>query len=160
MPRINQPLKKGTSDIMYTIDDPMFALFLRFVGRNQQITFCNHDFIQKQLKAIQAHIERFPPEEQALRAIEWIEKYAREYREKWEREIIDKNFSSQRCPDCPLYEINILEYCQIHEQWLELLQQYAADEINAKIYVENTLKLLAQNKEDLKMKQSMLQERG
>ena len=143
---------------MYTIDDPMFALILRFVGHNQKITFCDHDFIQKQVKAIQEHIEKFPPEEKQLRAIEWIEKYAREYRERWVNEIIDNKFSSQRCSDCPLSEINILEHCQIHEHWLELLQQYAADEINAKIYVENTLKLLAQHKEDIKMKLSMLQE--
>jgi hypothetical protein len=142
---------------MYTIDDPMFALILRFVGHNKNITFSDYDFIQKQLKAIQEHIEKFPPEEQGLRAIEWIEKYACKYRKRWMKEIIDKKFSSQRCPDCPLSEINILEHCQIHEQWRELFQQYAADEINSKIYIENTLKLLAQHKEDLKIKLSMLQ---
>jgi len=145
---------------MYTIDDPMFALILRFVGHNQKITLCDHNFIQKQLKAIQEHIEKFSPEERGLRAIEWIEKYAREYRKRWEKEIIDKKFSSQRCLDCPLSEINILEHCQIHEQWQELLQQYAADEINSKEYIENTMQLLAQHKEDLKIKLSMLQERG
>ena len=145
---------------MYTIDDPMFALILRFVGQNQKINLCNHDFIQNQLKAIQAYIEKFPPEEKGLRAIEWIEKYAREYRERWVKEVIDKKFSSQRCQDCPLSEANLLEHCQIHEQWLELLQQYAADEINAKIYVENTLNLLTQHKEDLKMKLSTFEGRG
>ncbi len=143
---------------MYTIDDPMFALILRFVGHSQKITYSNHDFIQKQLKTIQEHIEKFPPEERKLRAIEWIENSARDYRERWVKEVIDQMFSSQRCPDCPLSRVNDLEHCQIHEKWLDLLQQYAAAEINTKIYVENTLKLLTQHKESLKMKLSMLQE--
>jgi len=142
---------------MHTIDDPMFALILRFGGYNQQIAFCNHDFIREQLKIIQEHIEKFPPEEQEMRAIEWIEKYAREYRERWEKEIIDKEFSSQRCPDCPLAQINIGEQCQIHRQWMDLLKQYAADEIGSKKYIENALELLAQHKEDLKIKLSMLE---
>ncbi len=143
---------------MYTIDDPMFSLILRFVGYNQEITFHDQGFIQNELTTIQEHIKKYPSEEQGSRAMEWIEKYAREYRKRWEEEILDKELSSQVCPDCPLSDINDSEHCQIHEHWLELLQQYAADEINAKIYVENTLKLLAQHKEDLKMKLSMLQE--
>ena len=150
---------KGIQDIMYdTIDDPMFALILRFVGYNRGITLCNHDFIQKQLIAIQEYIEKYPPEEKGLRAFEWIKKNAHEYRERWVKEVIDKKFSDQRCPDCPLSGSSNLDHCQIHEQWLKLLQQYAADEINVKIYVENALNLLTQHKEDLKIKLSMLGE--
>jgi len=145
---------------MYTIDDPMFALILRFVGYDQAITFYNHDFIQKELKTIQEHIKKYPPEEKQLRTIEWIEKYAREYRKRWEKEVIDKEISSQRCLDCPLSESNTSEHCQIHEQWMTLLQQYAADKINSKKYIENNLKLFAQHKKDLKIKLSMLQETG
>lgn len=140
---------------MSTINDSMFALILRFVGCNQEITFCDQEFIQKQLNAIQAHIEKFPSEEQELRAIEWIEKYAREYRKTWEKEMIDREFSDQRCPDCPLSEVVNFKHCQIHDQWLELLEQYVADEINSKKYVENALKLLVQHKENLKIKLSM-----
>jgi hypothetical protein len=145
---------------MYTIDDPMFALILRFGGHNQAITFYNHDFIQKQLETIQEHIKKYPSKEKGLRTIEWIEKYAREYRKRWEKGIINKEISKQRCADCPLSEINTSEHCQIHEQWMALLQQYAADEINSKKYIENTLKLFTQHKEDLRIKLSMLQERG
>lgn len=141
---------------MYTINDSMFALILRFVGRNQEITFCDQAFIQKQLKAIQAHIKKFPSEEQELRAIEWIEKYARAYRKTWEKEMIDREFSDQRCPDCPLAKVDNLEHCQIHDQWLELLEQYVAGGINSRKYVENVLKLLVQHKENLKIKLSML----
>ena len=61
--------------------------------------------------------------------------------------------------DDPISEINILEHCQIHEQWRKLLQQYAADEISSKTYIANTLRLLAQHKEDLTIKLSMLQEK-
>jgi hypothetical protein len=46
-PEINQTLRRGDRDIMYTIDDPMFALILRFVGHNQRIAFCNHAFKMK-----------------------------------------------------------------------------------------------------------------
>ena len=143
---------------MYTIDDPMFSLILRFVGHNQNITFCNYHFIQKQLNAIQEYIEKFSPEEQGLRAIEWIEKHALEYRKKWENEIIDKKLSNQRCPDCPLSEINFLEHCQIHKQWQELLHQFIDDEINSRKYIEKALQLLAQHKKDLNIKLSKLQQ--
>ena len=142
---------------MSTINDSMFALILRFVGRNQEITFCDQEFIQKQLKAIQTHIKKFPSEEQELRAIEWIEKYARAYRKTWEKEMVDREFSDQRCPDCPLSEADNFKHCQIHDQWLELLEQYVAGGINSRKYVENVLKLLVQHKENLKIKLSMLE---
>jgi len=141
---------------MYTINDSMLSLILRFVGRYQKITYSNYEFMQKQLTTIQKHIDKFPPKEKELRAIEWIEKYAREYRKMWEADIIDKELSNQRCPDCPLSGINVFEHCQIHDQWLKLLRQYVTDEINSKKYVKNTLKLLAQNKENLKINLNML----
>lgn len=141
---------------MYTINDPIFALILRFVGRNQKITFRDDEFIQKQLKAIQAYIDQFPVEEDELRAIEWIEAHAREYRTRWEKEILGKEFLQRRCPDCPLATIDDAEHCQIHEDWFKLLQQYAADEISSKEYVESALGLLARHKKDLKNKLSAL----
>ena len=137
---------------MYTIDDPMLALILRFVGHSQEIDLRNHEFIQEELKTIREYIESFPPEEQDARAIEWVEKYAREYRESRVQEIVGEMFSSLRCPDCPLTEADSPGYCRIHEQWLGLLQRYRADEINSRAYVESSLELLAQHKEDLKMK--------
>ena len=143
---------------MYTINNSIFSLILRFVGHSKKITFSNYDFMQEQLKAIQKHIDKFPPKEKELRAIEWIEKYAREYRKIWEKDIINKEFASQRCPDCPLTALNMLEHCKIHDQWLELLRQYVTDEINSKKYVKKTLNLLAQNKENLKIKLSMIKE--
>lgn len=141
---------------MYSIDDPMFALILRFVGHNKKNLFCNHEFIKKQLKTIQEHIDKFPPEERELRAIEWIEKCARQYRKMWEKEIITEAFSKGKCPDCPLSEINNFTNCRIHEQWLKLFQQYTINEIDSKKYIESNLKLLAEHKEHLKVKLSEL----
>ena len=140
---------------MYTIDDPMFALILRFIGKNHKISFCNNGFLHKQLKTIQEHVNKFPQEEQELRAIEWIEKYARQYRKKWEKETITKEFVGKRCPDCPLSKIKVWK-CQVHDEWLRLFQQYAIDEIDSKQYVEQNLKLLNQHKKHLRVKLSEL----
>lgn len=145
---------------MYTINDPIFALILRFVGRNQKITFRDDEFTQKQLKAIQAHIDQFPAGEEELHALEWIEAHAREYRKRWEKEILGKEFLQQRCPDCPLVTVDDAGHCQIHEDWFKLLQQYAADEISSTEYVESALALLARHKKDLKNKLSALKTKG
>ncbi len=135
----------------------MFALILRFIGHNKKIRFCNHGFLHKQLKAIQEHVNSFPPEEQELRAIEWIEKYARKYRKSWEEETIIKKFVGHRCPDCPLHKSKLKVFkCQVHDKWMKLFQQYATDEIDSKQYVEKNLKLLNQYKENLKFKLSEL----
>ena len=143
---------------MYTLDDPMLALLLRFVGRNQKISIHDDDFCQAQLAAIKEHTGQFPPGERRARALEWVEKYAREYRETWVKETVGDLFSCQRCPDCPLTETDVGGNCQIHDQWLELLQQYVTDEISSSIYVEHSLKLLARHKEDLKLKSRALEE--
>jgi excinuclease UvrABC ATPase subunit len=142
---------------MYTIDDPMFSLILRFIGHNKKISFCDNGFLHKQLQAIQEHVNKFPQEEQELRAIEWIEKYARQYRKMWEKETMTKQFVGKRCPDCPLdkSKIKVLK-CQVHDKWMKIFQQYANNEINSKQYVEKNLKLLSQHKEHLKIKLSEL----
>jgi len=142
--------------MIFTIDDSMFALILRFVGFNQEISFQNDEFLKKQMKEIKEHISQFPPDEQGLRAIEWIEQYAGEYRKTWDKVIVTKKFSDHRCPDCPLCDDSVLDYCQIHNQWLELLQKYVTEDIDSHEYVLNTLKLLADHKEHLKVKLSML----
>jgi len=142
---------------MYTINDSMFALMLRFVGHKKEISFSDQDFIKKQLKEIEAHINDFPEEERGHQALEWIERYAAEYRKDWEKDIIGKEVSDRRCLDCPLAETDSGGHCEIHEQWLELLEQYVTDKINSKKYVENGLKLLADHKENLRIKLSSLE---
>ena len=71
-------------------------------------------------------------------------------------EIVIKKFSDHQCPDCPLCDDNILEHCQIHRKWLKLIQKYITEDIDSQEYVERTLKLLADNKEHLKFKLSVL----
>ena len=143
---------------MYTINDPMFALILRFVGGNQKIAFEDDKFIKKELKVIQSYIEQFPPEERELRAIEWIEAHAYGYRKTWEKEAIGKEFSARRCSDCPLAVMDASEHCEIHEEWMSLLQQYATGEIGSREYVENALELIGRHKENLKVKLSAIKD--
>ena len=138
----------------------MLTLILRFAGHKQAIAFSDQEFIQKQLNAIQEYLEEYPPEEQESRAIEWIARHADQYRKMWEKESITNEVSSHRCLDCPLSEPGVFGHCQIHEQWLALLQQYAADEINSRQYIESSLEMLAQNKEHLRIKRGVPIARG
>lgn len=145
---------------MYTINDSMLTLILRFAGRQQSIALSDQEFIRKQLSAIQEHLENYPPEEQETQALEWIAMHADNYRKTWEQENIAKEVSSHRCRDCPLSEAGNFGHCLIHEQWLALLKQYAANEINSRQYIESSLEMLTQNKEYLRIKQGMLTTRG
>ena len=141
---------------MYVLDDSMFALLLRFVGSERTITVCDREFLQRQLDAIRTHVEMFPPEERQPRAMEWIERYSRKYRRRWEKGVIHKEAAAERCPDCPMSDWGASQNCQIHQRWLELFQRYTADEVDSKQYVASALALLARHKEDLKIKLSGL----
>lgn len=139
---------------MYTINDSMFALMLRFVGHKKEIAFSDSDFIEKQIREINDYIDKFPVEERESRTLEWIEENAAQYRKRWENDIIGREASCKRCPDCPLSDTGENEHCEIHNQWLELLEQYISGKINSKKYVQDGLKLLAGHKEDLRIKLS------
>jgi len=139
-----------------TIDDSLFALILRFAGFNQELSFHPDKFFKKQLQEIETYIDQFQPEERGLQAIKWIEQYASEYRKAWNKEIITKEVSAHKCPDCPLQNQTTTGHCEIHDQWMELLQRYITDEIDSRQYVKNTLLLLATHREDLRIKLSAL----
>ncbi len=139
-----------------TIDDSVFALILRFAGFDQELSLHPEEFFKKQLQEIEAYVARFQPEERGLRAIKWIEQYASEYRKAWNKEMISREVLEHQCPDCPLQNKNSDGHCEIHDQWMELLQKYAADEMTSQEYVRNTLLLLAIYKEDLRVKLSAL----
>ncbi len=138
------------------IDDSLFALILRFAGFDQKLSFHPDEFFKKQLQEIRAYVDQYPPEERGRQAIKWIEQYAGEYRKTWNKEIINKEVLEHKCPDCPLKNGNDTGHCEIHDQWMELLQKYVADEIDSQEYVENTLSLLADHKENLRVKLSAL----
>lgn len=140
---------------MYTLDDPMLALILRFVGRSQRITLRDDEFLQDQMEAIREHIAAFPPADRKARAMEWVEKHAREYRDRWAKAAVGEIFSGQQCPDCPLSETDAAESCQIHEAWLELLGRYVANELSTTAYVEDSLDLLARHKRALEVSRGL-----
>lgn len=137
---------------MYDIDDPTLALILRFVGRVPEIAFRDDEFLKRQRREIREHVRGFPAEERRARACEWIEAHAEEYRNRWTLEILDGVLAGQRCPDCPLVAAGSTDNCRIHDEWLDLLHRYVADEISARVYVESSLELLAEHKEQLEVK--------
>lgn len=138
------------------MDDPLFALFLRFAGFNRELSSHDEEFLKKQLEEIKTHVHNYPQEEKSRRTIQWIEQYAKSYRDRWNKEIIAREASDYRCADCPLCHKNSHQHCEIHDQWLQLLKIYIANGIKSKDYIEQTLALLAAHKEDLKVKLSDL----
>ncbi|SDZ73773.1 hypothetical protein SAMN05660420_00027 [Desulfuromusa kysingii] len=138
------------------IDDSCFSLFLRFAGFTQELSSHDDEFCKKQLEEIRAHIAQYQPEERGKRALQWIEQYARGYRDRWNKKIIAAEASNHRCLDCPLCDDKTQDHCAIHDQWLELLQKYIANEVNTQEYTKKTLELLTAHKEDLKVKVSEL----
>lgn len=145
---------------MYKIDDPLFALILRFVGFKLGAASSDDDaFVQRELTAIETYIDRFPPAERERRAMEWVEKHANEYRKKWEREFVKRTFSEQGCADCPISRNGHPENCPIHDQLFVLLDKYIGGEVNSARYVKDALELLSRYKEHLKVKLSELRAR-
>ncbi len=138
------------------IDDAVFALILRFAGFDHKLSFNDDEFLREQLKEINAHIDQFPPAERREQTLRWIEKYASGYRDAWNKEVVAREVSEHRCPDCPLCDGDDHEHCEIHDQWLVLLQKYIAHEVNSQEYIGETLTLLSSHKEDLKIKLSTL----
>jgi len=131
------------------ISHSLLALIIRFVGKDKDVNFCYNEFIQKQMNDIQTYIEKFPTKEQDYQTLVWIERYAKTYREQWEKEIITKELQYQKCSDCPLANTSDRP-CQVHQEWLNLLQSYIQEEINSKQYIEQTLNLLEEHKQLLK----------
>jgi hypothetical protein len=110
--------------------------------------------MQQQVTAIQAYVAQFPNNERNWRAIEWIEKHARQYRKSWQRGYISRWMKNLRCPDCPLADGHPISHCDIHERWSNLLANYADDKITSREYVEETLTILREHKAQLKVTKS------
>ena len=136
---------------MYIVDDPMLALIARFVGGQAAPGVSDEAFMQRQIEAIRAYVERFPDEEREMRAREWIEGYARQYRQRWQMSVISEQSGESRCPDCPLLGDRGTSRCAVHDRWLRLLNSYVAGEISSKQYVEDTLALLNAHKERIRV---------
>ena len=135
---------------MYIVDDPTLALIIRFGGEAPDPMLSEADFLLKQVAAIEQHVSQFPGSERQARALEWIEEHACHYRRQWQKQAAIGLLASARCADCPLANSQIAP-CPIHRKWLQLLHCYAMDEITGQQYVEDTLKLLKNQKDRLKV---------
>lgn len=136
---------------MYIADDPTLALIARFVGDAEHLELADAEFLLRQVKAIEQYVRQFPVEEQKARALEWIASNAQQYRRQWQKNAVVQTLTQTRCPDCPLTGGHRSSPCEIHALWLKLLHHYTADEVSAQEYVENTLKLLGEYKNRLKI---------
>ena len=135
---------------MYIADDPTLALIARFVGEAHDLNLSDAEFLLQQIAAIEQYVKQFPDHQRQVRALEWIETYARHYRQQWQKQAAVGVLAHARCPDCPLDGGNRTTPCAIHDRWLELLRRYAATEISSREYIEDSLKLLSQYKDRLK----------
>lgn len=136
---------------MYIVDDPTLALITRFLRGSTRLDVPQDELMDRQIAAIRAYVEGFPAEERTLRAREWIEAHAKEYRQEWQRGVLTEQLRHSRCPDCPLTRGEPGRTCVIHERWLELLEDYLAERISSAQYVEDTLSLLRAHKAHLKV---------
>jgi hypothetical protein len=139
---------------MYIVDDPTLALITRFVGDAPNLNLSGEDFLFEQIAAIERYVDQFPADERQARALEWIEVHAQHYRQQWQKQAAVGVLADSRCPDCPLDGGARTAPCPIHKNWLELLRRYAAADLSAREYIENTLKLLGTRKDRLKVGQA------
>lgn len=136
---------------MSSIDDPMLALIMRFVGCNGEVRVSETEFLRLQAEAIRTYAGAFPKCERNERAVEWIAAHAEDYRERWSKCIQSIAAESSRCPDCPLVRRQGGAACEIHERWLAILDAYVHHRITSKDYVKTSLALLRKHKDRLKL---------
>lgn len=137
---------------MATPDAPMLALIARFVGTEiADVDFSNEDYLRHQFAEIKAYIENFPEHAQQQAAMDWIREHAEQYRQQWQKQTLSSLLLDKRCDDCPLVDAGSDAACIIHTRWVGLLKEYIAGTINADRYVEETLRLLTEHKNELKM---------
>ena len=130
----------------------MLALIARFVVKDiDKISVSDEKYLQHQVAEIRSHIENSPGEQQQQLALAWIKEHAKQYRQEWQRKTFSTIALNKRCTDCPLVKDDSDSSCFIHSRWVVLLKEYIADEISSDTYVEETLNLLNQNKNNLKI---------
>lgn len=133
-------------------DEPMLALMARFVGTEiAELELSNEDYLQRQFDEIKAYIKNFPEQAQEQAALDWIREHAEHYRRQWQKLTLSKLLLDQRCADCPLIDDGSEAACMIHNRWVGLLKEYIAGGIGADRYIEETLRLLNEHKNELKI---------
>ena len=137
---------------MSIIDDPVLALIARFVVDDlDNLSISDEAFLKSQVETICSHINNAPEEQQQQLALAWIKEHAERYRQEWFRKSLTKSVSDKRCQDCPLQHGSGKQYCSIHSKWIILLNEYVTDKIDSEKYIEETLYILNQHKNDLKV---------
>jgi len=137
---------------MSIIDDPVLALIARFVVDDlDNLSISDEAFLKNQVETIYSHINNAPEEQQQQLALAWIKEHAERYRQEWFRKSLTKSVSDKRCQDCPLQHGSGTQYCSIHSKWIILLNEYVTDKIDSEKYIEETLYILNQHKNDLKI---------
>ena len=137
---------------MSIIDDPVLALIARFVVDDlDNLSISDEAFLKSQVETIYSHINNAPEEQQQQLALAWIKEHAERYRQEWFRKSLTKSVSDKRCQDCPLRHGSGKQYCSIHSKWINLLNEYVTDKIDSEKYIEETLYILNQHKNDLKV---------
>ena len=136
---------------MSVIEDPLLALIIRFVMKDERHQRADDEFVQRQLDTLKAYVDRYPAEERQPRAMQWIERHAANYRREWQKKVLPRQAADNRCHDCPLDSGNHKQHCTIHGEWLGLLQAYLRDEIDSSDYVRNALELLREHKNELRI---------
>lgn len=136
---------------MTITEDPLLALIVRFVVSEDRNERADEEFVQRQLATLQAYVDRYPAEEKQPRAMQWIEQHAANYRREWQKKVLPRRAAENRCNDCPLNSGDRAAHCTIHGKWLKLLQTYLNDEIDSGEYVQNSLELLREHKDELRI---------
>lgn len=134
---------------MFLIDDPVLALIVRFVVREQDLDVTDEEFLKRQVACMKSYLERYPEQEQGDKAIEWIARHAEQYRDQWQKQVVTHKASRTRCMDCPMNTFGEDTYCQIHYQWMGLLKRYAQGDLSSGDYVKTTLGMLRMHKREL-----------
>lgn len=137
---------------MSILDDPMLALIARFVRVDiAGLDLCNESYLRQQLAEIKSHIANLPEPAQEQAALEWISSHAERYRQQWQKQEFSQLLHNQRCDDCPLLDDGSTASCIIHRRWVGLLKEYIAGDINSDRYIEKTLQLLSEHKNQLNL---------
>lgn len=137
---------------MTLIDDPTLALIARFVVDDiDNLEISDEKFLRQQVSEISRFIKDAPEEQRQRLILAWITEHAENYRQDWRKKILSQTALDKRCADCPLVYSGSKAYCPIHSRWVLLLFEYLEGKINSDEYVNETLHLLNEQKEHLKI---------
>lgn len=137
---------------MFVVDDPMLALIVRFVASGPGVDVTENGFLQRQVETMSQYLTRYPEQEREQRALEWVARYAEEYRSHWQRRMVSQQAEQSRCLDCPMNTLEQESHCPVHYQWQALLQRYTRDELSSVDYVVEALQMLREHKQELKVR--------